>query len=307
LGDSFAIHVAEQARRYRYQGGVGTDLQMAVDRARLPNGSIVPVVSRLPGPPVSWRSIALNRRPSHLQRERWQMQWNPFSQCSWPPEDDRIEQFRTHVVDRARAILGADLARHEKFTSSIKDGIDIRETLRNWHTGELYVKILPPARGPLDTVVMIFDSPADPRDYPWRTTWFAEHAQESTLAFYATDFHREMIGPGIGLGQYGGAMFLFPPLPIRDVWRDPQLDFTETLEERLLAAACRYSQARHIALLSPLPPGAGWRRLARRFGKKFVHLPLSNFGQSTIAQLRMVHVLNGQQVRSYAAEFIRRA
>ncbi|HEX5102275.1 MAG TPA: hypothetical protein VFV87_00590, partial [Pirellulaceae bacterium] len=81
----------------------------------------------------------------------------------------------------------------------------------------------------------------------------------------------------------------------------------ETLEERLLAAACRYSACPHIALLSPAPPGAGWRKLAQKFRKKWVHLPLGQFSDATVQQLRMVHVLNGRQVRSYAADFIRKA
>jgi hypothetical protein len=159
----------------------------------------------------------------------------------------------------------------------------------------------------LDAVVMLFDAPADPRDYPWRTTWFAEHQNESTLAFFATDFRAEMVGPGIGLATYGGALFLFPPVSIPDVWTDDRLDFCETLEERLLAAACVHSQCPHIALLSALPPGAGWRKLARRFQKKWVPMPLAGFSQSTLQQLRMVHVLNGHQVRSFAADFIRHA
>ena len=151
------------------------------------------------------------------------------------------------------------------------------------------------------------DSPADPRDYSWRTTWFAEHEDESTLAFFATHYEQELVGPGIGLATYGGAMFLYPPVAIFDVWLDPRLDFTETMEERLLAAACLYSSCPHIALLSSLPPGAGWRRLAKRFNKSWVHVPLGHFGDSTVQQLRMVHVLNGKQIRSYAASFIRRA
>lgn len=218
-----------------------------------------------------------------------------------------IENFRSHVMDRAKQILGTDLVRTEKFTTSVCDGIDIRDTLRNWHTGDIYVRIMPPVRGTLDAVVMLFDSPADPRDYPWRTTWFAEHDEESTLAFYATDFKNEMVGPGIGLATYGGAMFLFPPLVIPDIWHDPRLDFTSTLEERLLAAACLYSRNGQIALLSALPPGAGWRRLARRFQKKWIHVPLGQFSDSTIQQLRMAHVLNGREVRSYAAHFIRKS
>jgi hypothetical protein len=154
---------------------------------------------------------------------------------------------------------------------------------------------------------MLFDSPADPRDYPWRTTWFAEHDSESTLAFFATDFRRELVGPGIGLATYGGALFLFPPVAIRDIWNDPRLDFTETLEERLLAAGCMHTSCPHVALVSPLPPGPGWHRLAKRFGRTIVHIPLGQFGESTVQQLRLVHVLNGKQVRSYAADFIRRA
>jgi hypothetical protein len=308
FGDQYAIHAAERARDYPYAAAApGETIKVGIDRGELPDGEIVSLVSRLPGPPLVWRSLHLQRRPALAEVQRWQLQWNPFSQCSWPPEDELIEDFRTHVFDRARAVLGADLARSEKFTTSVMDGIDVRETLRHWYDGDIYVKVLPPSRGQLDCVVMLFDSPADPRDYPWRTTWYAEHDQESTLAFFATDFRREMVGPGICVGTYGGALFLFPPLAIPDVWTDPRLDFTETLEERLLAAACLHSRSRHIVLLSPLPPGAGWRRLARHFHRRWVHLPLGQFSDSTIQQLRLLHVLNGKEVRSYAAQFIRRA
>lgn len=307
-GDQYALHVAETAREYPYRQYTGFgSLQMGIDRARLPDGEVMGMVSRLPGTPVIWRSCELQRRPDRREIQQWKMRWNPFSQCSWPPEDDLIENFRAHVFDRAKAIMGADLVRTEKFTTSIKDGIDIRDTLRHWYEGNIYVKVLPPNRGKLDCVVMLFDSPADPRDYPWRTTWFAEHERESTLGFFATDFRQELVGPGIGLSTYGGALFLFPPLTIPDIWTDPRLDFTETLEERLLAAACLHTRCPHIALMSPLPPGPGWRRLAQRVGRKFVHVPLGQFGESTLQQLRLVHVLNGKQVRSYAAHFIRRA
>ena len=306
-GDQYAIHLAETAREYPYAEDVGCPtMKLGVARGQLPDGELVGLVSRLPGPPVIWRTCVLQRRPDPRELRRWQMQWDPYAQCSWPPEDERIEDFRTHVFDRAQAVMGADLARTEKFTTSVMDGIDIRETLRHWYDGGIYVKVLPPSRGYLDCAVMLFDAPADPRDYPWRTTWYAEHDEESTLAFFATDFHDEMVGPGICLATYGGALFLYPPRSIPDVWRDPRLDFTETLEERLLAAACLYSRSRHIVLLSASPPGAGWRRLARRFRKQWVHLPLGQFGDSTIQQLRMVHVLNGQEVRSHAARFIRR-
>lgn len=307
FGDQFAIELAETARTWPYQDDSGLpEFGLSIDRARLPDGSLCEPVSRLPGHPVSWRTCELRRKPPKIDQDRWRMQWNPYRQCSWPPEDVAIEKFRNHVKDAALAIMGADLARTEKFSTSLKDGLDIRETLRNWHTGNLYVKIFPPQVGKLDCVLMFFDSPADPRDYPWRITWMAEHHDESTLALFATDFQQELIGPGIGLAQYGGAMFLFPPRDVSDVWHDPRLDFTDTMEERLLAAACMYSREKHIAVLSEPPPGPGWRRLAKKYGRKLVHVPLNRFSQEMIQQLRMVHVLNGQEVRSFAAHFIRK-
>ena len=216
------------------------------------------------------------------RRTSWKYKWNPYSQCSYPPEDDRIENFRTRVFDRAKAIIGNDLARTEKFTTSVKDGIDIRDTLRHWYEKQIYVKVVPPSRGTLDACVMLFDSPADPRDYPWRTTWFAEHKNESTLALYATNFQDEMVGPGIGLGIYGGAMFLYPPIAIPDIWTDPRLDLCRdarrTIDRGGLPA---FEWSRKSHLLSSLPPGGGWRRLARRYKKHLIHVPLRFFQRRT--------------------------
>jgi hypothetical protein len=307
-GDQFAVHLAEIAREYPYTQLLPFEnVKAGVEQAALPDGDVVDFKSRLPGHPVSWRSCQLQSRPPKIKQDEWKMRWNPYGQCSWPPEDTAIESFRNHVKDQALNIIGTDLARSEKFSASLKDGLDIRETLRNWHTGDLYVKVFPPTRGHLDCVLMFFDSPADPRDYPWRITWMAEHHDESTLSLFATDFRQEMVGPGIGLSSYGGAMFLFPPRPIVDIWLDPRFDFADTLEERLLAGACHHSQERHVALLSESPPGAGWRRLAKSYGKKLVHVPMNRFSQATLQQLRLVHVLNGQHVRSYASHFIRKA
>ncbi len=316
LGDQYTIHLVDTARHYAFQGDAEAfqsddapyqQITLGIDQLRLPGQDLVSVVSRLPGPPIAWRSLELRRRPVREERDRWATQWNPYSQCSWPPEDSLIESFRTRVVDRAKAIIGFDLARSEKFSTSIKDGIDIRETLRHWYDGEIYVKVMPPSVGTVDCCLMLFDVPADPRDYPWRTTWFAEHEEESTLAFFATDFHEELIGPGIALATYGGAMFLYPPVSIADIWQDPRLDFAEQLEDRLVAAACLHSRERQIALLCERAPGANWRRIAKRFHKQLVHVPLNHFNDATLQQLRMVHVLNGQQVRSYAEHFIRKA
>jgi hypothetical protein len=167
------------------------------------------------------------------------------------------------------------------------------------------VKVIPPGRGSIEVVVFLFDVPADPKVYTNRATWYAEHSEESTLAFFATNPMANLIGPGIAEAQYGGALFLFPPRPIPEIWTDPRLREADTLEETLLAAAFFHSRDRHVAVVSPGPPSGAWRRLARKYGRKIVHLPLKRFGGQMIERLRTFHVLNGKHVRSYAADYIR--
>ena len=310
-GDDFALAVAEAAREYPHADPDPDDedlpLRMGIHRAEVPGWGTGPMASRLPGQALTWRSCELHPRPQEKEQKRWRHRWDPYGMCSWPPEDDRIESFQRHVRDQAKAAIGADLARSEKFTASVMDGLDLRETLRNWHTGDLYVKVLPPSRGSIEAVAFLFDVPADPKVYTNRATWYAEHAEESTLAFFSTDPMANLIGPGIAQAEYGGALFLYPPRPIPDIWTDPRLDFADTLEARLLAGAFLHSRDRHVAVVSPKPPPASWRRLARRFGRKVVHIPLKRFGGQLVQRLRTFHILNGKQVRSYAADFIRDA
>jgi hypothetical protein len=357
-GDDFAITLLETARSYAFQQedeleGYGSAVSAGIGKLEFPEGVIAQATNRLQGAPLIWRPLSLHPKPPRIKSRRWARQWNPFRQCSWPPEDNRIESFTRHVREQARAVLGADLARVEKFTTSIRDGVDLRESLRHWHQGlapalagrrrvpvpllpsagtvpspvalgratgtpkgdspqrtartgrmDIYVKEIPPARGNVEVVVFLFDTPADPEVYSWQATWYAEHADESTLCFYATPFREQMVGPGIGQSTYGGALFLFPPRPIPNIWEDSGLNFTRTLEERLIAGAALHSQEPHVVVVSPIPPRASWRRIARQFHRKLVPMPLSRFSGQTVDRLRRFHVLNGHEIRSYAARFI---
>ena len=307
VGDSFAIRLAETARGYPYQlekGAIDT-ARMGIEAGSLGDGPEIPMQSRLPGPPTHWRSVELKPEPRRDQQKRWAQRWNPFTQCSWPPEDDRIESFHAHVREQARALLAEDLAHSEKFTSSIKDGIDMRETLRNWHTGDLYVREVPPSRGTVEVVVFLFEDSDDSLRYSWRSTWYAEHQEESTLCFFATPFTDQLVGPGVGLSRYGGLFLLFPPRPILDIWTDPRLDFAKQPGDRLLAGALLNSGERNVVLVSPKPPRSNMRLLARRLNRRLIHMPLRKFSGRFIDRIQHFHVLNDKQVHSVASRFIR--
>lgn len=308
VGDDYALSLIRTAREYPPQRiGPPADGALRMDFERIVDGDghVCAAKNRLAGVPRQWRNLTLRPTPPAPLRQRWRLEWDPFGQCSYPPEDARIESFQQHVRDQARALLGFDLPRVEKFTASLMDGLDLRETLRNWHTGDLYVKQMPPTRGGVEVVVFLFEVPADPDRYRWRSTWYAEHEEESTLCFFATPHTDQLVGPGIGQAVYGGCFFVFPPRPIPDVWTDPRLDGHDRLEERLLAGACLHSRERRVVLVAPQAPSPRWRRLARQLGRQLVYLPLRRFGTDTVARLRRFHVLNGRQVRAYAARYIR--
>ena len=82
---------------------------MGINQAELPVWGKGPMVSRLPGQAISWRTCELRPRPRKEEQKQWRQRWDPFGMCSWPPEDDRIESFHRHVRDQAKAMLGADL------------------------------------------------------------------------------------------------------------------------------------------------------------------------------------------------------
>ena len=307
VGDAYALSLLETASQYPPQriGADGDDISVGVGQVVDGDGEVRKGKNRLKGMPRIWRHLPLKFEPPPVERERWSQQWDPYGQCSYPPEDERIESFQQHVRHQARKMVGEDLARIEKFQASLKDGLDMRETLRNWHTGELYVKEMPPSRGHIEVVVFLFDTPAAAERYPWQSTWYAEHQEESTLAFYSTSFLDNMVGPGIGQALYGGCLFIFPPRPIPDIWRDPRFAFCRTLEEKLLAGALFHSQEKRVVLVAPNPPKIAWRQLARRYRRQLVYLPLKRFSSATVDRLRRFHVLNSRQVRSYAARYIR--
>ncbi len=305
-GDTYATSLVETAKQYPYQHiEENRGITFGIDKANFPEEGVGLVKNRLQGVPVTWKTIPLKRVPEKEKQVRWRQLWNPFGICSWPPEDNRIESFNTHVREVSQAMIGEGLARSEKFSASIKDGLDIRETIRNWHTGDLYVKEIPPSRGTVEVVVFFFDQPADPLKYELQTTWYAEHEEESTLCFYSTPIGEKFVGPGIAQCVYGGCFFLYPPRFIPDIWKDPRFLRYRNLEEKLLAGALYHSAEKHVAVVSPKAPSPAWRRLARRFKKKIVHIPLSRFSQQLVDRLRVFHVLNGKHIRSYAGHFIR--
>ncbi|HEY3444964.1 MAG TPA: hypothetical protein VGK67_01320 [Myxococcales bacterium] len=226
----------------------------------------------------------------------------PFSHCSYPPEDMALERFSTYVQKKARGVLSEENKRVEPFSTSLLDGIDMRETLRNWHEGKLYVQELRKGLGGVGSVVVVFDEDRD--RYPWEITWLGEMEEEGDMALFATHPMQQVVGPGICRAEYGGFLLSYPPGRMSDVWTDEVFEGAHTRAERLLMAGIDYCEQKVVVYVAKKPPRQELKAWAGRFGKKVVYLPIGQFSPDTLKRLRVFHVLFGKDKRDFAKDYI---
>ncbi len=252
------------------------------------------------------RMLRLIKNRHHEKRPGdWKDEWKGEAICSHQPEDIVIESYGDFLKKRAKGMLSAENSRVEAFSASLLDGVDTRETLRNWHEGRLYVREHQLFRGEVGSVIVIFDEDLGATDhYPWAMTWQGEHEQESDMAFYATPQGDKMVGPGISRCEYGGFLLTYPPGRMFHVFEDPYFDQAESKPERLLLASIDYCQERLVVYVGPRPPRSMFKGLAERFGKRLVYIPLGDLSPVSLRQLRVFHVLDGHSVRGYAKDYI---
>jgi hypothetical protein len=245
-----------------------------------------------------------NKKPLHF--------FSPglFTLCSYPPEDVSIEKFGNFLRKKGTTIATEENSRIVPFTTSLEDGVDVRETIRHWHEGRLYVRVQGKPPGPTGAVVVIFDAdtPQEGKSfqekYPWKVTWLGEHNQESDMAFYATDMLQQVIGPGISRCEYGGFLMTYPPQRLNDIWSDPDYAHLMTKQEVLLMSAIDYALDPIIVYIAASPPRSIFKNYARRFGKKLIYFPIGQLSPVQINRIRNFHVLDSHEKRQIADEYI---
>ncbi len=258
---------------------------------------------RLPRPKQRLTPRPPKGRKKEAQPGEWAEQLDGNSICSYPPEDLVIEDFGHQLKRKARTILTDERTRTEPFATSLLDGIDMRETLRNWHLGKIYVKRVERQAADIGSVVVIFDEDREER-YDYLTTWLGEHSNESDMAFYSTQPFAQMVGPGIGRAEYGGFLLTRPPRRMWDVWGDPDYDFTESKAERLLMAALDYSVDRFVVYVAAKPPRSIFRSIANQLRRQILYIPIGQIATARLKKLRVVHVLDGYDKRRAAKDYI---
>ncbi len=306
VDDNFAWEVWETANRYPAQ----KDSSETLETVNLSGEEVwldtrkLRLRRREPRPKRLFRPRGLKPRKKERIPGEWARQTGGNAICSYPPEDIAIENYGKFIQKKAKTMLSEERVRVEPFLTSIFDGIDLRETIRNWHDGRIWVRKLDRLAGETGALVVVFDEDREDR-YPYLTTWFGEHQNESDMAFYSTHPFGHLVGPGIGQAEYGGFLMTLPPRRLVDVWSDPDYDFAETKPERLLLAALDYSVHRFVVYVARKPPRSIFRTIAARMDRRILYLPMGALAPDKIKRLRVVHVLDGYERRANARDFIR--
>jgi hypothetical protein len=256
-------------------------------------------------PHLRTTKTGLTPRPKENSAGEWARAVEGNSVCSWPAEDLAIEEFGMALRNKARTVLLDERSQTQPFQESLLDGVDIRETLRRWHEGRLYVMRLAKDPGSAGSVVIIFDED-QVENYPWCMSWHGEHQNESDLAFYSTPPFDQLVGPGIGRAEYGGLMMTWPPGRVSNIWADPRYDMAESKAERLLLAGLDYATNRIVVHVAAKPPRSTFRQIAAQLGRTILFIPLGQIAPNRLRHLRRVHVLDGHSRRKTAAQFIRK-
>jgi hypothetical protein len=262
---------------------------------------------RLHRPKLRMKPRGLKGRKKEARPGEWLEGFDGKGLCSYPPEDILVEGYGTYLKKKGKSILSEERSRVEPFTTSLLDGVDVRETIRNWHLSpgrpQLYVRELGKVSGEVGSVVVVFDEDREER-FPYRMTWLGEHDQESDMAFYATDPVAAVVGPGIMRAEYGGFMLSFPPRRMTDVWSDRDYALALSKAETLLLAALDYSLEKMVVYVAARPPRSFLKTVADRWGRRVLYIPIGQLSPVTLKKLRVVHILDGHDKREVAKDYV---
>jgi hypothetical protein len=237
----------------------------------------------------------------------WVHDDHPYS-CSFPSEDIFMENLARDVKKNVQERMKAKEQSYQELQSDFCDGLDLKETVRNWHKEKIIVKeTLRIGKADIGAVVFGFAHHNEDQRFSWKSFWLAEQHDDSHLMFYATPFKDNLIGPGIAKSEFGG--FAVIPLNsyIEHPWHHPYiLNYAQNCTETLILAGALSSTHKSILFISHHPPSQHIIKILKQSGKNIIYARLDEFSQTDIRHVKTFHILAEAGVREYAQKYIRK-
>ena len=253
----------------------------------------------------SAKKISLKAVPEEKYHGEWKDIWmQSVERVSHIPEDLALENCMQYIRGKIRELLKNSSSLLE-FTGSLRDGIDLRETLRDIRGQKIYVREENKINVPVGNIVLIFDEKQN-EQYSWKGVWYSEHSQESDLALFAAEPGTRLVGPGIAQAVFGGDASIYPAQGIINFFEFRNLlpENVKTDYEILLYTAVYYSRNTVVPFICDAGISAAMRSFAASRRVTLLHLKKSFFSFEKLRRLQKFHVLGDRKLRAIADKYI---
>jgi hypothetical protein len=239
--------------------------------------------------------------------KNWVHEKQPYF-CSFPSEDLFMESLALNLKKNIQEKIKSQEIVLDELKTSFCDGIDIKETLKNWHQEKIVVKeSLNVGKADIGTVVFSFARSSQDDFYSWKSFWLAEQHDNGHLMFYATPFQNNIIGPGIAKSEFGGFAVIPMFSALQNPWNHPFiLRYGRNATESLLLAGALASSHKTVLFLSNFPPSQHILKVFKQSKKNIVYSKLDELPLPKLRRVRTFHILAEAGVRQYAEKYLRK-
>lgn len=310
IGDDYGMELLELAKKYPFKEeedlpiiDIDKDTFLLAGRKitlkrKLPNFSLDPNSNN------KWEQLNLIRKKKDELPDDYISEWFFFGFYSHIPEDIVLEGFIDRLENKAINELIKE-PKVKEFSGSLLDGLDLRETIRDYKNKKIYVKEYKKENLDIGAWLIVFDDDLTYEKYPWSMSLSAEHHNESDIAFYATNPLIHPVGKQIIRAEYGSLLAFKPPLPNSEKVFIDEIDVIDSLRlYQLTMLAIELSKGKDIIYVSSKVIDPYYLKMAEHKGKRLIHIPLSRFSNRNIKKLKRFHLLKSKNTRRIADDYI---
>lgn len=310
IGDDYAMELLDIAKKYPFVEEENLPIIDIDKNSFLLSGRKIMLKRKLPNfslDPSSnnqWEKLQIVRKKKDDLPDDYLSEWFFFGFYSHIPEDIILEGFIDRLENKALNELIKE-PKIQEFSGSLLDGLDLRETIRDYTNKKIYVKEYKKENLDVGSWLIIFDNDLTYEKYPWSMTLSAEHNNESDIAFYATNPLLHPVGKQIIKAEYGALLAFKPPLPDNKKVYMEELEVIDDLRiYQLTMLAIELSEGKDIIYVSSKEIDPYFIKMASIKGKRLIHIPLTRFSNRNLKKLKRFHLLKSKNTRRIADDYI---
>ncbi len=310
LGDDYGIELLDLAKKYTYIESQDLPIIDIDENNFMLSGKKITLKRKLPNfslDPNSnnqWEKLDLKRKKKDDLPDDYISEWFFFGFYSHIPEDIILENFIDRLENKALNEINKE-PKVKEFTGSLLDGVDLRETIRDYQNKKIYVKEYKKEKLDVGAWLIVFDDDLTFEKYPWVMSLSAEHHNESDIAFYATNPLVDPVGKQIIKAEYGALLAFKPPLDNFEKVSIEEVDVLENLRVyQMTTLAIELSKGKDIIYVSSKAIDSYFNKLAESKGKRLIHIPITRFSNRNLRKLKKFHLLKSKSTRKIADDYI---